>query len=61
MLWLARNIPFADTEMKKRNWVKKDLIGTELRGKYLGIIGVGSIGRNIGRMGKGSKDEFDWA
>jgi D-3-phosphoglycerate dehydrogenase len=52
MLSLARNIPFADTEMKKGNWVKKDLVGTELRGKYLGIIGVGSIGRNIGRMGK---------
>jgi D-3-phosphoglycerate dehydrogenase / 2-oxoglutarate reductase len=52
MLSLARKIPFADTEMKKGNWVKKDLVGTELRGKYLGIVGVGSIGRNIGRMGK---------
>lgn len=52
MLSLARKIPFADTEMKKGNWVKKDLVGTELRGKYLGVVGVGSIGRNIGRMGK---------
>jgi D-3-phosphoglycerate dehydrogenase / 2-oxoglutarate reductase len=52
MLSLARKIPFADTEMKRGNWVKKDLIGVELRGKYLGIVGVGSIGRNIGRMGK---------
>lgn len=52
MLSLARKIPFADTEMKKGNWVKKDLVGIELRGKYLGIVGVGSIGRNIGRMGK---------
>ena len=49
---LARKIPFADNEMKKGNWVKKDLVGVELRGKYLGIVGVGSIGRNIGRMGK---------
>jgi D-3-phosphoglycerate dehydrogenase len=52
MLSLARKIPFADNEMKKGNWVKKDLVGVELRGKYLGIVGVGSIGRNIGRMGK---------
>jgi D-3-phosphoglycerate dehydrogenase / 2-oxoglutarate reductase len=52
MLSLARKIPFADNEMKKGNWVKKDLVGIELRGKYLGIVGVGSIGRNIGRMGK---------
>jgi D-3-phosphoglycerate dehydrogenase / 2-oxoglutarate reductase len=52
MLSLARKIPFADAEMKRGNWVKKDLVGIELRGKYLGIVGVGSIGRNIGRMGK---------
>lgn len=52
MLSLARKIPYADNEMKKGNWVKKDLVGIELRGKYLGIVGVGSIGRNIGRMGK---------
>jgi D-3-phosphoglycerate dehydrogenase / 2-oxoglutarate reductase len=52
MFSLARKIPFADTEMKKGNWIKKDLVGIELRGKYLGIVGVGSIGRNIGRMGK---------
>jgi D-3-phosphoglycerate dehydrogenase / 2-oxoglutarate reductase len=52
ILSLARNIPFADTETKKGNWIKKDLTGIELRGKYLGIIGVGNIGRNIGRIGR---------
>jgi D-3-phosphoglycerate dehydrogenase / 2-oxoglutarate reductase len=52
MLSLARNIPFADSQTKKGNWVKKDLTGIELRGKYLGIIGVGNIGRNIGRIGR---------
>lgn len=51
MLSLARNIPFADIETKKGNWIKKNLTGIELRGKYLGIIGVGNIGRNIGRLG----------
>jgi D-3-phosphoglycerate dehydrogenase / 2-oxoglutarate reductase len=52
MLSLARSIPFADLETKKGNWIKKDLMGIELRGKYLGIVGVGNIGRNIARIGK---------
>jgi D-3-phosphoglycerate dehydrogenase len=52
ILSLARSIPFADAETKKGNWIKKDLAGIELRGKYLGIVGVGNIGRNIGRIGR---------
>ncbi len=52
MISLARSIPRADAETKKGNWIKKELVGTELKGKYLGIIGVGNIGRNIGRMAK---------
>jgi D-3-phosphoglycerate dehydrogenase / 2-oxoglutarate reductase len=42
----------ADAETKRGNWIKKDLMGTQLSGKYLGIVGVGNIGRNIGRMAK---------
>lgn len=53
MISLARSIIRADTEMKKGNWIKKDLIGTELGGKYLGLIGVGNIGRNVGRIARG--------
>ncbi len=52
MFDLSRNISFADTEMKKGKWLKKNLMGNELRGKYLGIVGVGNIGRNIGRIAK---------
>ncbi|MEO9320067.1 MAG: hydroxyacid dehydrogenase [Nitrososphaera sp.] len=52
MLSLARSIPRADSELKKGNWIKKDLMGTELKGKYLGIVGVGNIGRNLGRIAK---------
>lgn len=52
MLSLARSIPRADAEGKKGNWIKKDLMGAELKGKYLGIVGVGNIGRNIGRIAK---------
>ena len=53
MISLARNITRADAEMKKGNWIKRDLIGTELKGKYLGLIGVGNIGRNVGRIARG--------
>jgi D-3-phosphoglycerate dehydrogenase len=52
MISLARSIPRADAETKKGNWIKKELTGSQLSGKYLGIIGVGNIGRNIGRMAK---------
>ena len=52
MISLARSIPRADAESKKGNWIKKELMGTQLSGKYLGIVGVGNIGRNIGRMAK---------
>ncbi|MGI0048197.1 MAG: hydroxyacid dehydrogenase [Nitrososphaera sp.] len=53
MISLARSIPRADAESKRGNWIKKELMGTQLSGKYLGIVGVGNIGRNIGRMAKG--------
>ena len=52
MISLARSIPRADYETKRRNWIKKDLVGIELRGKYLGIVGVGNIGRNVARIAK---------
>ncbi len=53
MLSLSRNIPIGNNETKKGNWIKKNLMGTELKGKYLGIIGLGKIGRNVARLAKG--------
>ncbi len=53
MLSLSRSIPFANNETKKGNWVKKNLTGMELKGKYLGIIGLGKIGRNVARLARG--------
>ncbi|MDQ3873353.1 MAG: D-2-hydroxyacid dehydrogenase [Thermoproteota archaeon] len=52
MICLVRSIPMADVETKRGNWIKKDLMGSQLSGKYLGIVGVGNIGRNIGRMAR---------
>jgi D-3-phosphoglycerate dehydrogenase len=52
MISLARLIPHAHFELKRGNWIKKSLMGTELSGKYLGIVGVGNIGRNVGRIAR---------
>ena len=52
MLSLAREIPRADREVRNGNWIKKELMGTELRGKYLGIVGFGNIGKRLGRLAK---------
>jgi D-3-phosphoglycerate dehydrogenase len=48
LLSLVRSIPAADTAMKSGQWVKKQLVGTELNGKKLGIIGMGRIGSAVG-------------
>lgn len=47
---MAREIPRADMGMKAGNWPKKDLVGVELYGKTLGIIGFGRIGSTVGQM-----------
>jgi D-3-phosphoglycerate dehydrogenase / 2-oxoglutarate reductase len=47
MLSLARSVPMADATMKRGVWDKKKLTGVELRGKLLGIIGFGRIGREV--------------
>ena len=52
MLSLAREIPRADREVRNGNWIKKELMGTELRGKYLGIVGLGNIGKRLARLAR---------
>lgn len=53
ILSLAREIPRADREIRNGNWLKKDLMGTELSGKYLGIVGLGNIGKRLARLARG--------
>ena len=52
MLSMAREIPRADREVRNGNWIKKELMGRELSGKYLGIVGLGNIGKKLARHAK---------
>ena len=52
MLSMAREITRADREIRNGNWIKKELMGSELKGKYLGIIGLGNIGKRLGRLAR---------
>jgi len=47
---LAREIPKASAGMKNGEWLKKSLVGMELKGKTLGIIGYGRIGAIVGKL-----------
>ncbi len=49
MISLARSIPRANATMHAGKWDKKSLQGQELRGKTLGIIGLGRIGLEVAR------------
>jgi D-3-phosphoglycerate dehydrogenase len=47
MLSLARQIPAASASTKSGKWEKKKFQGNELRGKTLGVLGLGAIGRHV--------------
>ncbi len=50
MLSLARRLPYADRSMKEGRWAKKELMGFELKGKTLGIVGFGRIGQRVAEI-----------
>ena len=50
MFNLARKITFANKSMLEGIWAKKDSSGIELANKKLGIIGCGTIGKNVAKM-----------
>lgn len=49
MLSLARHIPQAYASMKDGKWDRKSFMGSELRGKTLGILGFGRVGRAVAK------------
>lgn len=52
MLAMARHLCRADALMHAGRWEKKSLQGTELRGKTLGIAGLGRIGMEVARRAR---------
>ena len=53
MLALLRNVPAADASIRQGEWERTRYTGRELRGKTLGIIGLGKIGRAVARRATG--------
>jgi D-3-phosphoglycerate dehydrogenase len=49
---ICRKIPYADSTMKAKKWAKKELLGFELEGKTLGIIGLGRIGSLVAKKAR---------
>ncbi len=47
MLALSRNIPLGHGGIIKGQWNRNALVGTELRNKTLGVVGLGKIGREV--------------
>jgi D-3-phosphoglycerate dehydrogenase len=53
MLCMARSIPQASASTKSGKWEKKKFMGSELRGKTLGILGLGYIGQEVAKRARG--------
>jgi D-3-phosphoglycerate dehydrogenase len=50
MLALARNIVQGTTTLREGKWEKEELMGHEVNGKTLGVIGCGYIGKTVERL-----------
>ncbi len=53
LLALARNIPQADASLRAGEWKRSRFMGTEVRGKTLGCLGLGRIGAEVARRAQG--------
>ena len=53
LLALLRKVTAADRGMRQGEWSRNPLVGVELDGRTLGIIGLGAIGRRVARQGLG--------
>ena len=53
MLALARHIPQANVSLKSGKWRRSDFMGTEIRNKTLGLVGLGKVGAEVARRALG--------
>lgn len=49
LLGILRRLPFADQTMREGEWRRSELLGGELKGRTLGIVGLGRIGSEVAR------------
>ena len=52
LLAQARHIPWAAEAMRRGEWDRKRFEGTELRGKTIGIVGLGRIGGHVAQLAR---------
>src|SRR5439155_586954 len=50
---LARWVPQADASVKRGEWNRSKFVGTEIRGKTLGVIGLGNVGSEVAKRAHG--------
>jgi D-3-phosphoglycerate dehydrogenase len=53
LLALARRVPQGNASLRAGKWERKKFVGVELRGKTLGVVGLGRIGRVVARRAVG--------
>ena len=53
LLALARHIPEADASVRQKKWERSKFVGAQLAGKTLGVVGLGRVGREVGRRAAG--------
>lgn len=53
MLAQARNIPEAHASLRSGKWERSRFIGMEVRGKTLGVVGMGQVGSEVARRARG--------
>ena len=54
---LARWVPQADASVKRGEWTRSKFIGTEIRGKTLGVVGLGNVGSEVAKRAHGLEME----
>lgn len=55
LMALARNIPQAYNSLLNKKWDRKAYVGVELKGKTLGVVGLGRIGIEVATRAKGQR------
>ncbi len=53
MLGLARAVPQANASIQAGKWEKSAFSGTEMRGKTIGLVGLGRVGTEVARRARG--------